>query len=63
MREVGVSFFQVGFLLFKFYFDQRERPDRSYKAMWEKYSGRVLLAMSAQAFAQLVSLQNGLGHR
>ena len=28
---------------------------RSYKVMWNKYSRRVLLAMSSQAFAQLVS--------
>ncbi|MBW0490340.1 hypothetical protein O181_030055 [Austropuccinia psidii MF-1] len=33
--------------------DDRLAPDRSYLAMWTKYRGRVLLAMSAQAFAQL----------
>ncbi|KAI9609506.1 hypothetical protein H4Q26_007463 [Puccinia striiformis f. sp. tritici PST-130] len=33
--------------------DDRIAPDRSYLAMWTKYRGRVLLAMSAQAFAQL----------
>lgn len=27
--------------------------DRSYVAMWRRYRGRVLIAMSAQAFAQL----------
>ncbi|KAF8328155.1 general substrate transporter [Cantharellus anzutake] len=31
----------------------RESPDRSYAMMWKRYKGRVLLAMSAQAFAQL----------
>ncbi|KAF9513762.1 hypothetical protein BS47DRAFT_1376618 [Hydnum rufescens UP504] len=30
-----------------------EAPDRSYSMMWRKYKYRVLLAMSAQAFAQL----------
>jgi hypothetical protein len=35
---------------------QRESADRSYRAMWEKYQARVLLAMSAQAFAQLVNV-------
>lgn len=34
--------------------DDRLAPDRSYLAMWTKYRGRILLAMSAQAFAQLV---------
>lgn len=29
--------------------------DRSYRAMWRRYKVRVLIAMSAQAFAQLVS--------
>lgn len=29
---------------------------RSYKVMWERYKRRVLLAMSSQAFAQLVSV-------
>ncbi|POW20559.1 hypothetical protein PSHT_03400 [Puccinia striiformis] len=33
--------------------DDRIAPDRSYLAMWTRYRGRVLLAMSAQAFAQL----------
>ncbi|CAH7670951.1 general substrate transporter [Phakopsora pachyrhizi] len=33
--------------------DDRLAPDRSYLAMWTKYRGRVLLAMSAQAFAQM----------
>lgn len=36
------------------YLYQRESPDRSYTMMWKKYKARVLLAMSAQAFAQLV---------
>lgn len=36
--------------------DDRLAPDRSYLAMWTRYRGRVLLAMSAQAFAQLVIL-------
>ena len=30
--------------------------DRSYRMMWRKYKRRVLLAMSSQAFAQLVCL-------
>ena len=34
---------------------QRGEP-RSYAVMWKKYKRRVLLAMSSQAFAQLVSL-------
>ena len=29
---------------------------RTYAVMWKKYKRRVLLAMSSQAFAQLVSL-------
>ncbi|OCF35876.1 hypothetical protein I316_02369 [Kwoniella heveanensis BCC8398] len=29
--------------------------DRSYKALWRRYKGRVLIAMSSQMFAQLVS--------
>jgi len=29
---------------------------RSYTTMWRKYKRRVMLAMSSQAFAQLVSL-------
>lgn len=37
-------------------FQERTMGDRSYKAMWKRYRGRVLLAVSAQAFAQLVSL-------
>jgi tRNA threonylcarbamoyladenosine modification (KEOPS) complex Pcc1 subunit len=36
-------------------FSEREMGDRSYKSMWKRYRGRVLLAVSAQAFAQLVS--------
>ncbi|GAA6059113.1 hypothetical protein JCM10212_003860 [Sporobolomyces blumeae] len=32
---------------------ERAAGDRSYKAMWKRYRGRVLLAVSAQAFAQL----------
>jgi hypothetical protein len=35
---------------------QMEAPDRSYSMMWRRYKYRVLLAMSAQAFAQLVSI-------
>lgn len=34
-------------------FSEREMGDRSYKSMWKRYRGRVLLAVSAQAFAQL----------
>lgn len=34
---------------------QRESgEDRTYEAMWRKYKRRILLAMSSQAFAQLV---------
>ena len=29
---------------------------RSYEAMWHRYKRRVILAMSSQAFAQLVSI-------
>ncbi len=29
--------------------------DRSYKALWTRYRGRVLIAMSSQALAQMVS--------
>ncbi|KAF8320267.1 general substrate transporter [Clavulina sp. PMI_390] len=32
---------------------ERVSGDRSYRTMWSRYKGRVLLAMSAQAFAQL----------
>jgi hypothetical protein len=34
---------------------QRMIGDRGYKEMWRRYKTRVLIAMSAQAFAQLVS--------
>lgn len=34
--------------------EERRMGDRSYKSMWKRYKGRVLLAVSAQAFAQLV---------
>lgn len=34
---------------------QREFGDRSYKAMWRRYRSRVLIACSAQLFAQFVS--------
>lgn len=34
--------------------------DRSYGAMWTRYRSRVLIAMSAQAFAQLVSFSMSL---
>lgn len=37
--------------------NQRESGEaRTYGMMWRKYKRRVLLAMSSQAFAQLVSL-------
>lgn len=37
--------------------DKRESGEgRSYTVMWRKYKRRVLLAMSSQAFAQLVSV-------
>lgn len=37
--------------------NQRESGvDRSYSTMWSKYKRRVLLAMSSQAFAQLVDI-------
>lgn len=35
-------------------YTQRAVGDRSYKALWRRYRGRVLIAMSSQAFAQLV---------
>lgn len=41
-------------------FSEREMGDRSYKSMWKRYRGRVLLAVSAQAFAQLVSVSLSL---
>jgi len=35
--------------------EERDRGEgRSYKVMWAKYKRRVILAMSSQAFAQLV---------
>lgn len=34
---------------------QRIVGDRSYRSMWKRYKYRVLIAMSAQMFAQLVS--------
>lgn len=34
---------------------------RDYATMWRKYKRRVLLAMSSQAFAQLVSLDSTSG--
>ncbi|GAA5908593.1 sugar porter family MFS transporter [Sporobolomyces salmoneus] len=34
-------------------FLEREMGERSYRSMWKRYRGRVLLAVSAQAFAQL----------
>jgi hypothetical protein len=36
-------------------FKRESGEGRSYRTMWNKYSRRVLLAMSSQAFAQLVS--------
>jgi len=33
--------------------EDRQNPERSYKIMWKKYKGRVLIACSSQAFAQL----------
>lgn len=33
-------------------------PDRSYKALWTRYRSRVLIAMSSQAMAQMVSLES-----
>jgi hypothetical protein len=32
---------------------EEKEPDRSYLALWRRYKGRVLIAMSAQAGAQL----------
>lgn len=34
---------------------QRAVGDRSYKALWRRYKARVMIAMSSQMFAQLVS--------
>jgi len=33
----------------------RLEPDTSYKALWTRYRSRVLIAMSSQAMAQMVS--------
>ncbi|KZO96244.1 general substrate transporter [Calocera viscosa TUFC12733] len=33
--------------------EDRQNPERSYTIMWRKYKGRVLIACSSQAFAQL----------
>ena len=41
---------------------QRQVGDRSYKSMFKRYKYRVFIAMSAQAFAQLVR-NNGLEER
>ncbi|TFK64875.1 general substrate transporter [Pluteus cervinus] len=40
----------------KIILERRSGEGRSYKMMWKKYKQRVLLAMSSQAFAQLVPL-------
>ncbi|KIM75368.1 hypothetical protein PILCRDRAFT_78995 [Piloderma croceum F 1598] len=40
----------------KVMFERESGEGRSYAVMWRKYKRRVLLAMSSQAFAQLVSL-------
>jgi hypothetical protein len=48
----------VGALIIIFTIQQSQRElgeGRSYAVMWKKYKRRVLLAMSSQAFAQLVS--------
>lgn len=37
--------------------------DRSYVAMWKRYKGRVLIAMSAQMFAQLNGINGWSGFR
>lgn len=37
------------------FFYQRAVGDRSYTALWRRYKGRVMIAMSSQLFAQLVS--------
>jgi len=33
--------------------EERDNPERSYKIMWKKYKGRLFIACSSQAFAQL----------
>lgn len=35
--------------------EDRKVGDRSYAALWRRYKGRVLIAMSSQGLAQLVS--------
>jgi hypothetical protein len=39
-------------------FERESGEARSYAVMWKRYKRRVLLAMSSQAFAQLVSLKS-----
>jgi len=39
---------------------QRAVGDRSYLALWRRYKSRVLIAMSSQAFAQLVRISREL---
>lgn len=39
-------------------FERESGEARSYAVMWKRYKRRVLLAMSSQAFAQLVSFRS-----
>ena len=53
MYEVSVE--SYGHYQASYHVGQRELGEgRSYATMWRKYKRRVLLAMSSQAFAQLV---------
>ena len=50
---------QPGFLVCSSDETIQRGEDRTYAAMWSRYKRRVLLAMSSQMFAQLVSTASG----
>lgn len=56
MREVSVMKFSCSHRILSIF--QRQSPDRSYAMAWRKYKRRILLAMSSQAFAQLVRVMS-----
>ena len=50
-----VSYFKISGENIISFSQRRKGQVRTYTLMWERYKLRVLLSMSAQAFAQLVS--------
>lgn len=56
--DVSYNWFPARCGTLRFPFQRASGEARSYKVMWERYRRRVLLAMSSQAFAQLVSVSD-----